>query len=122
MTDVRRRSCPHWHAHAKTCYVCLPCQVSYKQPYSADGHPRLCPGCARPLIHAGSAFAAPRKRDTNGWRALSVLLNAGVRFHRDCCGGPGYRPRTLREVRERMTYARRTGEPFARALVRREVA
>jgi hypothetical protein len=35
-----------------------------------------------------------------------------------CCCGPGYRPRTLREVRERMTYAERTGEPIATALSR----
>lgn len=38
-----------------------------------------------------------------------------------CCCGPGYRPRALREVRERMAYARKTGEPFARALVRHEL-
>ncbi len=52
---------------------------------------------------------------------LSLLLHAGVRFHMGCCcgcDGPGYRPRTLREARERMAYARRTGEPLARALVR----
>lgn len=52
---------------------------------------------------------------------LSVLLHAGVRFHKSCCGGPGYRPRTLREVRERMAYAKRTGEPIATALVRPEL-
>lgn len=107
-------------AHAKTSYVCLPCRASYKQPYLGD-HDRLCPRCAEPLIHVGSAFATPRRRDTAAWRTLSVLLNAGVRFHKSCCGGPGYRPRTLSEVRERMAYARRTGEPFARALVRHEL-
>lgn len=107
-------------AHAKTSYVCLPCQASYKQPY-LGGHERICPRCAGILIHVGSAFAAPRRRDTAAWRTLSVLLNAGVRFHKSCCGGPGYRPRTLREVRERMAYTRRTGEPFAQALVRREL-
>ncbi len=107
-------------AHAKTSYVCLPCRSSYKQPYLGD-HDRLCPRCAEPLIHVGSAFAPPRRRDTAAWRTLSVLLHAGVRFHKSCCGGPGYRPRTLGEVRERMAYARRTGEPFARALVRREL-
>ncbi|MFF7164222.1 deoxyxylulose-5-phosphate synthase [Streptomyces sp. NPDC008086] len=109
-------------AHGKTSYVCLPCQASYKQPY--PGHhdrDRVCPRCAEPLIHVGSAFAAPRRRDTNAWRALSVLLHAGVRFHKSCCGGPGYRPRTLSEVHERMAYARATGEPFARALVRRDL-
>lgn len=47
-----------------------------------------------------------------------MLLHAGVDFHKSCCGGPGYRPRTLREVHERMAYARRTGEPFARSLPR----
>ncbi|MFI0143943.1 deoxyxylulose-5-phosphate synthase [Streptomyces globisporus] len=107
-------------AHAKTSYVCLPCRASYKQPYDR-GRQRVCPRCAQPLIHVGSAFAAPRRRDTAAWWTLSVLLHAGVRFHKSCCGGPGYRPRTLSEVRERMTYARRSGEPFARSLVRYEV-
>jgi hypothetical protein len=50
-----------------------------------------------------------------------VLLHAGVRFHKSCCGGPGYRPRTLSEVRERMAYARATDESFAQALVRRDL-
>ncbi|MEU6030090.1 deoxyxylulose-5-phosphate synthase [Streptomyces tauricus] len=107
-------------AHAKTSYVCLPCRAAYKQPYGRDRQ-RVCPRCARALIHVGSAFAAPRRRDTAAWRTLSVLLHAGVRFHKSCCGGPGYRPRTLSEVRERMTYARRSGEPFAQALERYEV-
>ncbi|MET9420053.1 deoxyxylulose-5-phosphate synthase [Streptomyces sp. NPDC006540] len=105
-------------SHAKTSYVCLPCRASYKQPYDRDRPQRTCPRCAGPLIHVGSAFAAPRRRDTAAWRTLSVLLHAGVRFHMGCCCGPGYRPRTLREVRERMTYAERTGEPIATALSR----
>ncbi|MEU0368674.1 deoxyxylulose-5-phosphate synthase [Streptomyces sp. NPDC006283] len=105
-------------SHSKTSYVCLPCRVSYKQPYDRDRPQRVCPRCAEPLIHVGSAFAAPRRRDTAAWRTLSVLLHAGVRFHMGCSCGPGYRPRTLREVRERMTYAERTGEPIATALAR----
>ncbi|MFF1278812.1 deoxyxylulose-5-phosphate synthase [Streptomyces marokkonensis] len=108
-------------SYGKTSYVCLPCRASYKQPYDRDRPHRTCPRCAEPLIHVGSAFAAPPRRDIAAWRALSVLLHAGVRFNKSCCGGPGYRPRTLREVRERMAYARRTGEPFARALVRDDV-
>ncbi|MEU2077477.1 deoxyxylulose-5-phosphate synthase [Streptomyces sp. NPDC013489] len=107
-------------AHAKTSLVCLPCRASYKQCYLGD-HDGLCPRCAEPLIHVGSAFAPPRRRDTAAWRTLSVLLHAGVRFHKSCFGGPGYRPRTRSEVRERMAYARRTGEPLARALVRHEL-
>ncbi|MFJ9057158.1 deoxyxylulose-5-phosphate synthase [Streptomyces sp. NBC_00111] len=108
-------------SHANTSYVCLPCRASYKQPRGMGWEDRVCPRCAGVLIHAGSAFAAPRRRDASAWRALSVLLNAGVRFHKSCCGGPGYRPRTLREVKERMVYAERTGEPLAKALVRREL-
>ncbi|MEV7927215.1 MULTISPECIES: deoxyxylulose-5-phosphate synthase [unclassified Kitasatospora] len=107
-------------AHARTSYVCLPCRASYKQPYPGT-HERRCPRCTEALIHVGSAFAAPRRRDAAGWRTLSVLLHAGVRFHKGCCGGPGYRPRTLGEVRERMAHARLTGEPAARVLVRREL-
>ncbi|MBD0735250.1 deoxyxylulose-5-phosphate synthase [Streptomyces sp. CBMA29] len=107
-------------SHARTSYVCLPCRASYKQPYGADRE-RICPRCAGVLIHVGSAFAPPRRRDVAAWRTLGVLLNAGVRFHKSCCSGPGYRPRTLREVRERTAYARRTGEPFERALVRPEL-
>lgn len=106
---------------AKTAFVCLPCRASFKQPY-AGAWVRRCPRCGQELVHVGSAFAAPPRRDTEGWRVLSVLLHAGVRFHKSCCsGGPGYRPRTLREVRERMAYARRTGEPIGRALTRPEV-
>ncbi|MEV0009777.1 deoxyxylulose-5-phosphate synthase [Streptomyces sp. NPDC051840] len=102
---------------AKSSFVCLSCRASYKQP--GGGSPeRRCPGCAGALIGVGSAFAAPKRRDTAAWRALSVLLNAGIRFRMGCCTGPGYRPRTLREVKERMAHAERAGEPYAKALVR----
>lgn len=112
--------------HAKTSYVCLPCRSSYKQPYPdryerGQGRERRCPCCAGALIHAGAAFAPPKWRSTAAWRTLAVLLNAGVRFHKSCCGGPGYRPRTLSEVRERMAFARATGEPIVQALVRPEL-
>lgn len=78
-------------AHAKTSYVCLPCRAPYKQPYDRERQ-RICPRCSEPLIQVGSAFAAPRRRDTTAWRTLSLLVNAGVGFHESCCGGPGYRP------------------------------
>ncbi|MFF5976766.1 deoxyxylulose-5-phosphate synthase [Streptomyces sp. NPDC012769] len=107
-------------SHGKTSYVCLPCRASYKQFHGPERE-RRCPRCARVMIHAGSAFAAPRRRDTNAWRALSVVLNAGIGFHKSCCGGPGWRPRTLREVKARTAHARRTGEPLARALLRYQV-
>ncbi|WP_049578446.1 hypothetical protein [Streptomyces sp. SBT349] len=109
-------------ASPKTSFVCLPCRAAYKRPRPVGGGTEsVCPRCAEPLIHAGSAFAAPRRRDTAAWRTLTVLLNAGLRFDMGCCDGPGYRPRTLSEVRERVAHARRTGEPLPRALARREL-
>ncbi|MGW1278887.1 deoxyxylulose-5-phosphate synthase [Streptomyces tsukubensis] len=102
-------------SHGKTSYVCLACRVSFKQPHDR-ARQRTCPRCTKPMIHAGSAFAAPRRRDIAAWRTLTVLLNAGVGFHKSCCSGPGFRPRTMREVRERLTCAQRTGTPAATAL------
>ncbi|WP_282697560.1 deoxyxylulose-5-phosphate synthase [Streptomyces sp. CC208A] len=101
----------------RTSYVCLPCRGSYKQGYGSERE-RRCPRCGEVMTHVGSAFQPPRRRDDEGWRVLAVLLHAGVRFHKSCCGGPGYRPRTLAEVKARMAVARRTGEPFAEVLVR----
>ncbi|MEU6581767.1 hypothetical protein [Nocardia sp. NPDC046763] len=61
----------------------------------------------------------PRKVDKAGWQVLAAVLDSGLTFHGGCCGtGPGYRPRTLREVRERQLLAQRTGIPIAEALVR----
>ncbi|MEU0391485.1 deoxyxylulose-5-phosphate synthase [Streptomyces sp. NPDC006208] len=100
-------------------YVCLPCRSSFKH---GERRERLCPRCAKPLVHAGDAFEAPPRRDADAWRVVTLLLNAGVGFHQKCCGcGPGYRPRTMREVRERMAYARRSGVPVSQALVRAEL-
>lgn len=105
----------------RTHYVCLPCRASYKQEYGPE-RARRCPRCAAGLIHAGSAFAAPRRNDGPAWRALTVLLTAGVGFHKSCCGGPGFRPRTPRAVRERLAHAAATGEPVVRALTRYDLS
>ncbi|GAB3121503.1 hypothetical protein GCM10027160_38940 [Streptomyces calidiresistens] len=108
---------------AETTYVCLPCRRSWKRGWEASRNPewRQCPHRADVMIHAGAALAVPRRADTEGRRVLTVLLNAGIRFHKSCCGGPGYRPRTMREVRGRLAYARASGEPVARAPIRPEL-
>jgi hypothetical protein len=48
---------------------------------------RTCPRRAEPLIHAGSAFAAPRRRDVAAWQTLTVLLNWQVEAlnHKRAC-------------------------------------
>ncbi len=58
----------------------------------------------------------PKRSDSAGWRTLTTLLNAGVTFHSSCCAGPGRRPRTPREVRERLAAAAGTGVPLSVAL------
>ncbi|MEU1626556.1 deoxyxylulose-5-phosphate synthase [Streptomyces sp. NPDC020096] len=100
-------------------FVCLPCRVSVKKtPDRHQARTGRCPRCGGELIDVGTAFAAPRRADTAAWRALSAVLRAGLRFHSsDCMGsGPGYRPRTPREVRIRLAHAAATGLPVARAL------
>ncbi|WP_197540790.1 MULTISPECIES: hypothetical protein [Kitasatospora] len=63
--------------------------------------PRL-PALPGPLIDAGRDLPhVPHRRDTAAWRALTALPRAGVTLHSGCRDGPGRRPRTPREVRER---------------------
>ncbi|MBP0448393.1 hypothetical protein J5Y04_02345 [Kitasatospora sp. RG8] len=100
-------------------FVCLPCRVSVKRR-AAPGHDR-CPRCRGQLIDAGQDLAVPKRRDDAGWRALTAVLAAGVTFHSRCCYGPGWRPRTPREVRERLALAGRGGIPVAEAITTRDL-
>ncbi|MDT0460933.1 hypothetical protein RM550_35355 [Streptomyces sp. DSM 41527] len=78
--------------------------------------PGSCPQCRAELIDAGADLAVPKRRDTAGRRALEAVLRAGLTYHGGCCGTrPGYRPRTPREVRERLALAGRTGMPLMKA-------
>ncbi|WP_017591523.1 hypothetical protein [Nocardiopsis potens] len=94
-------------------HVCLDCRVAFKHAGRRD---RTCPNCAGGLIDAGNDLEVPRRGDEAGWRVLGVLLRAGVTFHSSCCGGPGWRPRTMGQVKERLAAAERTGTPIAEAL------
>ncbi|BAJ26045.1 MULTISPECIES: hypothetical protein [Kitasatospora] len=98
-------------------HVCPPCRASYKRP---AGGGALCPRCRGPLIDAGRHLRVPRRRDEAAWRALTALLRAGVRFP-SYCQGAGWRPRTPREVRERLAASAGTGLPVAEALVTPEL-
>lgn len=99
-------------------FTCLPCRVAFK--HRADGaataQPRTCPNCRGDLIDAGNDLEVPKRADDAGWRVLSVLLDAGITFHSSCCDGPGWRPRTMAQVKERLAAAERTGVPVAEAL------
>ncbi|GFE20689.1 hypothetical protein [Streptomyces nigrescens] len=97
-------------------FVCLACRAAWKKTPVSRG-PGHCPQCRGELIDAGADLAVPKRRDVAGWRALEAVLRAGLTFHGGCCGtGPGYRPRTPREVQERLAFAGRTGMPVMAAL------
>ncbi|MGW9171188.1 hypothetical protein [Streptomyces decoyicus] len=97
-------------------FVCLACRAAWKKTPASQG-PVRCPQCRAELIDAGADLAVPKRRDDAGWRALEAVLRAGLTFHGGCCGtGPGYRPRTPREVQERLALAGRTGMPVKQAL------
>ncbi len=99
-------------------FVCLDCRTAVKRTAGAQAPGDIpCPRCRRPLIDAGADLAVPRRGDEAGWRALDAVLRAGLTFHGGCCGtGPGFRPRTPREVKERLALAERTGMPVKDAL------
>ena len=104
-------------------FVCLPCRVCVKRAPDREGARSAgCPRCGVRLTDVGAAFAAPRRSHCAAWRALAAVLHAGLRFHTsDCMGsGPGYRPRTPREVRVRLAHAAVTGTPVVEALACRE--
>lgn len=101
-------------------HVCLECRVGFKHRLD-EPRTRVCPNCAGDLIDAGSDLEVPRRGDDAGWRVLGVLLRAGVTFHSTCCDGPGWRPRTMAQVRERLAAAERTGVPAAEALTAADV-
>ncbi|WP_328382488.1 hypothetical protein OHS81_04045 [Streptomyces sp. NBC_00400] len=96
-----------------SCACC--CRAAWKTTATSRG-PGRCPQCGAELIDAGTGLAVPGRHDTAARRALEAVLRAGLTFHGGCCGtGPGYRPRTPREVRERPALARRTGMPLTKA-------
>ncbi|MGP4109524.1 hypothetical protein ACTWP5_01230 [Streptomyces sp. 4N509B] len=98
-------------------YVCLPCRSAFKRsPRPEREHP--CPRCGRPMTDAGFDLAMPRRRDDAGWRTLAAVLRSGLTFHSCGCEGPGFRPRSWAEVRERQLAAEQLGVPEREALAR----
>ena len=104
----------------KSRLVCLSCRSSFKKAGGpAEGD--RCPRCRALMVNAGRDLAVPRRRDAAGWRTLEAVLRSGLTFHSCGCGGPGYRPRSWAEVRERQLAAERLGIPLRTALSRRDV-
>jgi len=106
------------HAY-KSRLVCLGCRSSFKKA-GGPGDGDRCPRCRAVMINTGRDLAVPRRRDAAGWRALEEVLRSRLTFHSCGCGGPGYRPRSRAEVRERRTAAERLGIPLSTALARHD--
>ena len=57
-----------------------------------------CPDCGGEVVSMGYDFKAPRRNDLKQWRKVELLARRGVLYHSAGWCGPGYRPKTLREV------------------------
>lgn len=114
--------CRYAETPYKVHYVCTRCRRSHK--YAWDGAEHLCTSCRRPMTFAGHDFAAPRRHDDSGWRAVAAVLAAGLRYEgfEPCgCGqDPKFRPRTAAQVRARQRVGRRRGLSEAEALAAKD--
>jgi hypothetical protein len=101
-------------------YACFDCRKTFKQPFrleptfdmtsrgivykSGQNVLRLgseqCPECKKTMHHIGHDFQAPKRSKVAQWEKVRQLVLAGFKFHSCGCGGPGERPRHLREVPE----------------------
>jgi DNA-directed RNA polymerase subunit RPC12/RpoP len=105
-------------------YACFGCRKSFKWPRDAHA-PRpaepssdvKCPQCGEPMSSMGLDFKPPPRHDTRQWEKVRVLLAHGYAYHSCGCSGPGYRPRTLREVPAFL--ARQSPRSQGEALLRR---
>jgi hypothetical protein len=114
--------CTYAEVTYKVHYVCVPCRQSHKYPW--DGADHRCTRCHAPMAFAGHDFAAPRRADDRGWRAVAAVLGAGLRYDGfETCGcgrDPKSRPRTSADVRARLRAGARVGLTDAEALSRRD--
>jgi hypothetical protein len=91
-------------------YACFDCRKAFKRASqedvaeregAVDGEcrPVPCPECGKPMAAMGLDFKAPRQSDIKQWRKVEILFRHGIAFRSCGCAGPGFRPRTLRDVK-----------------------
>ena len=59
-------------------HACFECRVSFKRKLSDKRV--LCSHCSTPLREMGRSFKAPKKADTEQWKKVQALWEAGFRF------------------------------------------
>ncbi|HEX8312392.1 MAG TPA: hypothetical protein VF614_13810 [Chthoniobacteraceae bacterium] len=73
-------------------------RLSGRQPSSEfQEPPHVCPECGGPVEMMGRAFRAPRTNNSDGWRRVALLVQAGYRFFSYSSGSY---PSNLRGIRE----------------------
>ena len=60
---------------------------------------RPCPICRSPMSNLGLDLKIPPHRDTAAWKALQVVFRLGHPFFTCGCDGPGWIPRSTRDLR-----------------------
>jgi hypothetical protein len=90
-------------------FACFTCRKSFKKPSVEDGAERFdveigepiaikCPQCRGEMVDLGLDFKPPKQSDKRQWEKVRILFDHGVTFHSCGCGGPGFRPKELRDV------------------------
>jgi hypothetical protein len=68
----------------RVAHACFSCRRSFKladDSKDEDTQDRFCPNCSQALRKMGRSFAAPKKTDTEQWKKVELLWNAGFRFN-----------------------------------------
>lgn len=61
-------------------HACFACRKSWKMD---SDRAVACPECAGPAHWMGRSFRTPRRTDSDQWKKVELLWNAGFRFHGD---------------------------------------
>lgn len=85
--------CRYGFAQYKDHYACFQCRKAFKYP-----QPTTCPQCGKLLAAMGLDFQAPKQTAREQWKVVEILYQHGITFSSCGCGGPGYRPRRMREL------------------------
>ncbi len=122
--------CRYAFKNYKRHYACFECRKTFKQPFRLEpvfemtsrgvgyraGQNLIptgsvqCPQCKKPMHHMGHDFKAPKQSNLKQWEKVRQLAMAGFVYTSCGCGGPGERPRHLREVPEFLHQHQRLSE------------
>lgn len=104
--DLRGREM-HFDDDHKQHFACFACRKSFKQRGSGQSYawqlrPFPCPNCKGEMVSLGRDFQAPPARNRTQWLIVELLHSFGILFEPpgDTSGGPGWRPRKIRQALE----------------------